>query len=194
MWSLKDQLNATLRHALVVSAFFLGLVALAALAGCAVSRDIFLPVDTAHRYEGKTCGSVPYGGWRQALPNASSMSVNVSRADGMVWIGMTFGLTPGTSVRFLTSDIRVDVPATGQHISLPFSTDSGLPYRSLDASMELKGSQPIREFWLNVKTAAVVSESFQVTPPRLLVNGEVVAVAPIEFILVRRTGVMTCVQ
>lgn len=194
MWSLKDQLNATLRHALVVSAFFLGLVALAALAGCAVSRDIFLPVDTAHRYEGKTCGSVPYGGWRQALPNASSMSVNVSRADGMVWIGMTFGLTPGTSVRFLTSDIRVDVPATGQHITLPFSTDSGLPYRSLDASMELKGSQPIREFWLNVKTAAVVSESFQVTPPRLLVNGEVVAVAPIEFILVRRTGVMTCVQ
>jgi hypothetical protein len=79
---------------------------------------------------------------------------------------------------------------------LPFSKDSGLPYRSLDASMELKGSQPIpiREFWLNVKTAAVVSESFQVTPPRLLVNGEVVAAAPIELILVRRTGVMTCVQ
>ena len=198
-------------------AILVPLVASVLVCACAVrTNQYYLPTDSTFAKEGTVCGSVPFGSASIPLGETLRASVSAIPSENNIALSIQIPLPLGTKVRFLKPELAIEGPGTDRASSgrlEPFRVsvygEGGRPghHESVDSNTLLEGrgrnfglatadTQYLKSDLFISQTAIAVSpsESVVLVFPAVEVNGTVIEEQRIPLRLVRKTGVLACVQ
>lgn len=192
------------------------LVASLLVCACAVrTNQYYLPTDSTLAREGTVCGSVPFGSASIPLGETLRASVFVAPSEHAIALSVQLPLPLGVKVRFLKPELMIEGPGTERTSGRlePFRVsvygEDGRPghHESVDSNMLLEGrgrnsrlattDTPYLKSDLFISQAAIAvspSESVVLLFPAIEVNGVVIEEQRIPLRLVKKTGVLACVQ
>jgi len=193
------------------------LVASLLICACAVrSNQYYLPTNSALAKEGTVCGAVPFGSASIPLGETLRASVSATPSEHNIALSIQLPLPLGTKVRFLKPELMIEGTGTEQASSgrlEPFRIsvygEGGQPghHETVDSNMMLEGrgrnshlattDTPYLKFDLFISQTVIAvspSESVVLVFPAVEVNGAVIEEQRIPLRLVKKTGVLACVQ
>jgi hypothetical protein len=185
-------------------------------AACVATRSYYVPDEAAYALEGTICGSVPWGRTRVPLGPDLSAALSIVPQDGRIGIGLQLALPKGTRVRLAGSEIGIADPGSGQYyigrltrFQVSVFGHDGQPghheYVDVTGLLEGKGlNEQIKVgkderaqrdlFVSSAEILAKASPAMVLTFPPTEVNGILITPPPVPLHLIKKTGLMACVQ
>lgn len=163
------------------------------LASCVpVQREYYLPTNEEYAHETKSCGSVPGGGYSKEIAQGARLAVSGTNRDNDLWLHFQFVVADGYSLKFESNKVRV---SAGKFISREetINDSSGEEYPSLNP-MELMTGGTKQLYIANLKVLDFNHHRFTLKMPSANINSQEYIIEPIDFYLVSRKGLMTCIQ
>ena len=157
-----------------------------------VQREYYLPINEEDAHETKSCGSVPGGGYSKEIAQGARLAVSGTKTDNDLWLYFQFDVADGYSLKFESNKIRVSAGGSTSREET-INHDSGEEYPSLNP-MEpmIGGTQQL--YMANLKVPNFNHNRFTLKMPSANLNSQEYMIDPIDFYLVSRKGVMTCIQ
>lgn len=200
-----------------MKAILFPLVASLLVCACAVrTNQYYLPTDSTLAREGTVCGSVPFGNASIPLGETLRASVSATPSENGISLSIQLPLPLGAKVRFLKPELTIEGSGIERASSgrlEPFRIsvygEGGRPghHESMDSGTLLEGTgrnlrlataetQYLKSDLFISRTVIAVapSESVVLVFPAVEVNGTVFKEQRIPLRLVRKSGVLACVQ
>jgi len=201
----------------IMKAILFPLAASLLVCACAVRmHQYYLPTDSTLAKEGSVCGSIPFGSARIPLGETLHATISATPSENNIALSIQLPLPLGAKVRFLKPELAIESSGIGRISSgrlAPFRISvyggSGQPshHEYLDSSTLLEGkgrnlrlataeTQYLKSdlFVSGTVIAIAPPESVVLVFPAVEVNGTVIKEQRIPLRLVRKTGVLACVQ
>ncbi len=177
------------------------------ITGCAVTKQYYLPVDKNLANEYRVCGSVPAGQMQLPIGSDLFMRVDLTPREDRIYLYLELPLPKGTSVRFLKPIIEFEVSGSGKtyiaHLDKfrvgrdeYFNADEVLEGLGRTAHLAKPDTQYAKNDYFSSGTSVLVKppDGLLLKFPAILVNGSTLGSQIIQFRLIEKTGVMTCIQ
>jgi hypothetical protein len=196
---------------------FIPLVASLLVSACVVrTYQYYLPTESRLAVEGTVCGTVPYGDASIPLGETLRAYVSVTPSEQSIALLIQLSLPLGTKVRFLRPELGIETPGAKQVHSSPLEPfrisvygEGGRPghheFVAPSALLEGKGrnlrlattdTQYLKSDLFTSHTSVTVAPTDMVVLlfPSIEVNRALIEPQRIPLHLVKKTGVLTCVQ
>jgi hypothetical protein len=157
-----------------------------------VKKTFYIPSDVTYRYEGRSCGSVPYGGYHRILGEGVEVYVRIVPYVQGLGVILEFSINEGGSLYFVENSIGIRDSDGRTFDATITKAEKGLS-GAIDLTKEMKGVLRTT----HTAIATVVSFSggrLYLVLPDYLVNGTKMHTEPIEFYKVERSGFIACIQ
>lgn len=157
-----------------------------------VERQYYLPSNGEDAFEGQSCGAVPYGGYSKEVAAGVRLVVSATIDEDDLWIHFQFIVEEGHTLKFESKRIGISTGIGTFRYEL-INSDDSYGYASIDPTEAMKGGKN-QLYVANLKVPDFNHDTFTLIMPSAEVDFQPYKVNPISFFLVRRKGVMTCIQ
>jgi hypothetical protein len=177
--------------------------------GCVTQREYYLPKDQALANEGHFCGHVPYGGLVLS-DEGVTIAIDISPKGDSIALSLQSSVDKGATLRFLSDKVSLHAPLANRTASSTLAEFRVGTYGTRDnqasteriaavGRLEGRGRNEKagigRDLFISSAVVGLSPEDRVVLwLPEFEVNGSRRPARGIELVMMRRTGMLTCIQ